>query len=366
MANLEDDLQERLERWRARGLERQLRVLEGSGPVVRWDRQSYLNFCSNDYLGLGSDPRLQVAAMAGSGASRLITGTIEAHQGLEHDLADLVQMPAALVFSSGYSANVGTISALVGKGDHVFSDRLNHASLIDGMRLSGAQVHVYRHNDTAHLEELLSKASPGRKLVVTDSLFSMDGDSAPVSRIRALCDEHQASLYVDEAHALGVVGEGRGICAAQGVVPDVLVGTLGKAFGAQGAFVAGSSNLRNWLIQKARSFVFSTALSPMVVAAVAAALHVEREEKWRRETVIRYADAIREAVGATGEGAIIPVHYGSNEAALGAAQKLLDQGILASAIRPPTVPEGTARIRITPMATHSEAQIAQLLEALRG
>lgn len=365
MANLEDDLQDRLETWRAQGLERELRVLDGAGPVVHWEGRSYLNFCSNDYLGLGSDPRLQVMAMAGSGASRLITGTIRAHQKLEEGLAELVGMPASLLFSSGYAANVGTISALVGKGDHVFSDRLNHASLIDGMRLSGAEIHVYRHSDTSHLTELLEKTS-GRKLVVTDSLFSMDGDSAPVSAIRAICDKQGASLYVDEAHALGVVGEGRGVCAAQGVVPDVLVGTLGKAFGAQGAFVAGSSNLRKWLIQKARSFVFSTALSPMVVAAVAAALHVEREEKWRRETVIRYADAVREAVGATGEGAIIPVHYGSNEAALGAAQKLLDQGILASAIRPPTVPEGTARIRITPMATHSEAQIAQLLEALRG
>lgn len=363
MGLLEDDLSARLATWREAGLERELRVLEGSGPIVRWKGRDYLNFCSNDYLGLASDPRLQVAAQAGSGASRLITGTLVTHLELEKELASRVGLPSALLFSSGYAANVGAISALVGKGDHVLSDRLNHASLIDGARLSGAQIHVYEHADAEHLEQLLSRVEEGRKLVVTDALFSMDGDSAPLNELRAVCDRHQASLYVDEAHSLGVVGSS-GLCAERGVRPDVLIGTLGKAFGAQGAFVSGSTLLRQWLIQKARSFVFSTALSPLVVAAVRAALHVEREEKWRRETAIRHADAIRKVVGVEGEGAIVPIVYGSNARALEAAQRLRDRGILALAIRPPTVPEGTARIRLTTMATHTPEHIEVLLDAL--
>ena len=273
-------------------------------------------------------------------------------------------MPSALVFSSGYAANVGAISALVGKGDHVFSDRLNHASLIDGARLSGATIHVYDHAHPVHLDQLLGQVSEGRKLVVSDSLFSMDGDSAPLEELRSVCDRHQAWLYVDEAHALGVVGEGHGLCAAREVRPDVLVGTLGKAFGAQGAFVAGAESLRRWLIQKARSFVFSTALSPLVVAAARAALHVEREENWRRETVIRHADALRKGLKVEGEGAIVPVVYGSNAAALEAAAHLEHRGILAGAIRPPTVPRGTARIRLTPMATHTPEQVEKVIEAL--
>lgn len=364
MTAFDEDLSERLEDWRKAGLERELKVLEGSGPVVRWKGAQYLNFCSNDYLGLASDPRLQVAAQAGSGASRLITGTLVGHQELEQELASWVGLPTSLLFSSGYAANVGAISALVGKGDHVFSDQLNHASLIDGARLSGARIHVYEHRSAVHLDQLLAQVSGGRKLVVSDALFSMDGDSAPLEELRTLCDHHGASLYVDEAHSLGVLGAGRGLCVACGVVPDVLVGTLGKGLGAQGAFVAGSENLRYWLIQKARSFVFSTALSPLVVAAVRAALHVEREENWRRETVIRHADAIRKAVGADGEGAIVPVVYGSNATALEAAEHLRRAGILASAIRPPTVPRGSARIRLTPMATHTDAQIETLLNAL--
>ena len=363
--SLEEDLGRRLASWREAGLERHLRVLVGAGPIVECEGRRLLNFCSNDYLGLASDPRLQVPGPAGSGASRLITGNLSAHRDLETRLAERVGMPRTLLFTSGYAANLGAISALVGRGDHIFSDRLNHASLIDGARLSGAHIHIYEHASVEHLADQLAECPLGsRKMVVTDALFSMDGDVAPLRELRELCCEHDAWLYVDEAHSFGVLGDGRGLSAGLEVQPDVFVGTLGKAFGAQGAFVAGSEALAQWLIQKARSFVFSTALSPQVVASVDAALHVERSEPWRRQQVLRHADAIRGAIGIEGVGPIVPVHFGSNARALAAAESLLEQGILATAIRPPTVPEGSARIRITTMATHTDQHVEQLIRAL--
>ncbi len=369
------DLRARLERWAAAGLRRQLRPLAGVGPVVTdGSGAPLLNFSSNDYLGLAGDPRLLPASEvpAGAAASRLVTGHLHHHARLEDSLAQHFQRPA-LVFSSGYAASVGALPALVGPGDAIFSDRLNHASLIDGARLSRAQVHIYPHGDVAALETLLRHSrGTGRAILVSDTLFSMDGDVAPVRDLARLAQRFEAWLYLDEAHALGVLGpEGRGVSAAAGTTPDVLLGTLGKAFGAAGAFVAGVPELREWLLQRARSFVFSTALSPLVADAARRGLAIARDEPWRRDRVLRHAHRLRQELRALGfhvpqgSGPIVPVLLGANGDAVAAAQRLATRGILAVPIRPPTVPEGSARIRLTPMATHTDAHLDQLVAAFR-
>ncbi len=370
------DLQQRLRQWAGAGLRRELRCLRGVGPLVSdTTGRPYLNFCSNDYLGLAGDPRLTPSRSvpAGSAASRLVTGHLEHHDRLEGALATFTALPSALIFSSGYAASLGTLPALLGADDVIFSDELNHASLIDGARLSRAHVHVYPHGDLQALETLLCRArGAGRAILVSDTLFSMDGDLAPVAGLADLARRFDCWLYLDEAHALGVLGpDGRGAAAAQGVVPDVLLGTLGKAFGAGGAFIAGTLELRDWLVQRARSFVFSTGISPLVAEAAGRGLAISLTEPWRRQRVLAHAEQLRSEFRALGfhvppgSGPIVPVLFGDNTDTLRMAERLAEQGILAVAIRPPTVPEGSARIRITPMATHTDEHLEQLVAAFR-
>ena len=376
--SLSDELAVRLRERESRGLLRRLRALEDVGPVVREGGRTFLNFSSNDYLGLASDPvlrtRLDEVGIVGASASRLIVGHLEEHERTEEALATFVGLPRALLFSSGYAANVGAIPALVGPGDLVLSDAWNHASLIDGCRLSRAHVEIYPHANVDALETLLRahRGSARHALVVTDAIFSMDGDLAPLRALADLARRHDAWLYVDEAHSVGVRGPaGAGLCMELGVKPDVLLGTLGKAFGVAGAFVAGAPELREWLVNVARSFVFATgfpvALLPVIRAAVAAVAAADD----RRNQLARHADRLRQALrelglDVPGEAAIVPVVLGSNERALAVAGGLRDLGILGLAIRPPTVPPGTARLRLTPMATHTAAQVESVIEALRS
>jgi 8-amino-7-oxononanoate synthase len=348
LAFLEPAIEEarRLDLWRERP------------PPEPRDRPS---FASNDYLGLAAQPA--PAIHAGAGASRLVTGEHPEHVAVEARAADLVGQPAALAFTSGYAANVGLIAALAGRGDVVVSDARNHASIIDGARLSRAEIRVVRHLDTGAVAEALAAPRAGRAFVVTESYFSMDADQPDLRALRALCDRAGAALLVDEAHALGVLGpEGRGLCVAAGVSADALTGTFGKAFGAGGAFVAGCPQLIAWLWNRARSFVFSTGLSPVVAAAATAAIARAEAEPWRRARVLANADHFRAAlldagVEAPGFGPIVPWVIGAPGAALRAAGALRARGLDVRAIRPPTVPEGTARIRLTVTAAHDRADL---------
>jgi 8-amino-7-oxononanoate synthase len=376
--SLRDDLAVRLRERESRGLLRRLRALADVGPVVRDGARSFLNFSSNDYLGFASDPalrsRLDEVSVIGASASRLIVGHLEEHDRTEEALAAFVGLPSALLFSSGYAANVGAIPALVGPGDLVLSDAWNHASLIDGCRLSRARIEVYPHANAEALEGLLRahRGSARHALVVTDAIFSMDGDHAPLRELAEVARRHDAWLYVDEAHSVGVCGpSGAGLCADLGVEPDVLLGTLGKAFGVAGAFVAGAPELREWLVNVARSFVFSTgfpvALLPVIRAAVEAVSAADERRAQLTSHALRLRAALRELdFEVPGEAAIVPVVLGSNERALAVAAVLRDRGILGLAIRPPTVPPGTARLRLTPMATHTPAQVEAVIEALRS
>lgn len=333
-----------------------------------------INLCSNDYLGLASEPLPDVAASsrAGAGASPLVVGAWPAHLEAERALGQWLNCPGTLLFSSGYAANVGTLAALVGAEDLVVSDRLNHASIIDGCRLSGATIRVVPHLDTKATAAILETEGHRyrRRLVATESYFSMDGDGPDLAELRRITHQHDAVLYVDDAHALGVLGpEGRGRCAAAGVVPDVLVGTLGKALGLQGAFVAGSSDLRLWLWNRARSLVFSTGTSPAIAAAVPDRVERVRAAAAGRSRLAALAKTVRSALNLepldpSWEGPIIPWVVGSPAAALEKAALLRSEGILVGAIRPPTVPEGTARLRITVSAGLSDEQIATAVSVL--
>ncbi|MCX7818640.1 MAG: 8-amino-7-oxononanoate synthase [Kiritimatiellae bacterium] len=339
-----------------------------------------LNLSSNDYLGLARHPAVIEAAVAaartwgvGATASPHLCGRRPVHVELEQRLARLKRTEAALVFSSGYAANVGVISALVGRGDVVFADRLVHASLLDGARLSGAVLRRFQHNDPAHLEQLLRAAPPsGRRMIVTESVFSMDGDRAPLPELARLAEEHGALLYVDEAHALGVYGPGGAgalvECGLSG--PGVVaMGTLSKALGSQGGFVAGSAQLREWLVQAARSLMYSTGLSPVAAAAALAAVEVLEREPERPAELRRRAARFRERLHgaglpvAAGDCPIVPVILGEDRWAMEAAGRLRASGVHAVAIRPPTVPEGAARIRfsvtlnLTPAETDAAAEI---------
>src|SRR6185295_8267891 len=294
------------------------------------------------------------------------------HAAVERKLAAFKRAEAALLFPSGYQANVGAITTLVGPGDHVFSDALNHASIIDGCRLSRATVHVYPHRDVRTLDEFLATAPrDSRRLIVTDSVFSMDGDRAPLATLVALAEQYHSWLMIDEAHGAGVLGaRGSGLAEAEGVGPRVTVhmGTLGKALGGAGAYVAGSRVLVDLLVNRARSFIYTTGLPPAAVAAAGAALDVVMAEPERRTALMENAARLRSGLTALGFDAggdahIIPVMVGDNRAALALAEALLARGVLAQAIRPPTVPAGTARLRVTPIATHSRAQIERTLEA---
>lgn len=342
--------------------------------------RTYLNFGSNDYLGLAADPRLTSAARqaldeegCGSGASPLVVGHARSHERLERRLAEFEETEAALVFNSGFAANVGAITALVGPGDAIFSDALNHASLIDGCRLSRAAVHVYPHGDWHAVERLLAGTTGARRrLIVTDGLFSMDGDLAPLVELAGLAQRHCCMLLVDEAHATGVLGRhGRGACELLDIERQVSVriGTLSKALGCAGGFACGRRSLVEWLANRSRSYVFSTALPPSVAAAAIAALNIVRDEPWRRDRLLdrsrRLAEAVRKQgwhVGPTASQ-IIPVLLGDSRRALELSAALAQRGIRAPAIRPPSVPPGAARLRISLSYAHGEEALEKLLTA---
>ncbi len=358
----------------SKGLLRSLEPLESpQGPRICIDGQWLSNFSSNDYLGLANDVRLREAAQAallkcgvGSGASRLVVGDSGEHQALEAELAHFEGTESALLFNSGYAANVGVIGALCGPGDVVFSDELNHASIIDGCRLSRAQVVVYPHRDVGALEQLVAKTAGRRRLVVTDSVFSMDGDLAPLRELSALCMKEHLGLMVDEAHATGVLGRtGAGLCEVLGVKPDVVMGTLSKAVGAVGGYVACASVVKHLLVNHARSLVFSTALPASMCAAARAGLCAIAEPE-RRAALWANIELFASARHVEARSSIFSVILGEPGAAVAAATSLRAQGLLVKAIRPPTVPAGTSRLRIAITSGHSSEQIRQLNDALRN
>jgi 8-amino-7-oxononanoate synthase len=370
------DVAARLEELRERGLYRRLRLIEGpQGPRVLVAGREVLLLCSNDYLGLAADDRVREAAAeaalrwgAGAGASRLISGNMQPHRELETRLAAFKGYERALLFGSGYLANMGTIAALAGPGEIVFSDELNHASIIDGCRLARAETVVYRHNDTEHLESLLRESAGTPALIVTDGVFSMDGDVAPLPELLELARRHRARLMVDEAHATGAIGPGgRGAVAAAGLSGevDVVVGTLGKALGSYGAYVCTSAETVDYLVNRARPFIFSTAPPPPAVGAARAALGVLEAEPERVERLAANARALREALGAEGliAGAsttqIVPIMVGEAEPTMDLCERALERGVFAQGIRPPTVPEGSSRLRFTVMATHEPEELRQ-------
>ena len=332
---------------------------------------SALVLCSNDYLGYATE---EASPRSGAGASRLVSGDHPEHAALERDLADWLHSEDALVFTSGYAANVGLVSALGAPGDVVISDERNHASIIDGCRLSRARIVVVPHGDVeATRRALIDARSAPHRYVITEGLFSMDGDTPDLGALRALCDAEDAALLVDEAHAIGVLGpEGRGACAAAGVVPDAIIGTFGKALGGQGAFVAGPRVLCEWLWNRARSFVFSTGLSPKVGAHVRGSVARARADEAGRARVAAIGARLREAlrelgydVPANSHGPIVPVIIGAESAAVALSAALAARGIHVGAIRPPTVAPGTSRLRVTVHAGLSEAAVERAIGAFR-
>lgn len=370
-------------------LRRQRReVVPESGARLTVDGQSMVAFCSNDYLGLATHPALVQAACegaqtygVGAGASPLVSGHSAANAALERELAAFVGLPRALYFYAGYATNIGIVPALVGAGDAIFSDALNHACLIDGARLSRAQIHRYAHADLDALENELARSEAPRKLVISDAVFSMDGDSADIPALLALCERHDALLLLDDAHGFGVLGpQGRGSLAAAGLSGAqasqrvLYMATLGKAAGVAGAFVAGDEALVEWLLQKTRSYIFATAAPALLASALRASLRVMEEDEWRRAHLQNLIARLRSglAVGLGGSGwqlsasqtAIQPLLIGPNDQALAVMEGLRARGIWVPAIRPPTVPDGTARLRIALSAAHSEADVDQLIEAL--
>jgi len=370
-----------LEELDARGLRRTIEPLSTwQAPVVEVLGRRLVNLCSNDYLALASDPRLRRAAAeaaeregAGSGAARLVAGDLPSHRALEERLARLKHAEAALLFGSGYHANLGVIPALVDREDAVFADKLNHASLVDGCRLSFGKTARFAHNDLDQLEHLLRTTRARRKLVAVDAVFSMDGDAAPLAELCDLCERHGAMLHVDEAHATGILGPtGGGLSEALGVSHrvDSLMGTLGKALGSFGAFVCGTQNLREWLVSRARTFVFTTALPPSACAAALAALDVVEQEPARRARLAALCARMKDGLARLGfplphvVAPIFPVVLGDEHVALAASRALRDRGFFVRAIRPPTVPPGTSRLRVTLTAGHDEAQVDAFLGAL--
>ncbi len=381
MASFGERLAAALEGRRRDGLYRERLTLESAqGPVVRVGGRELLNFCSNDYLGLAAHPKVVAAFRraaleygVGSGASHLVCGHSAPHHELEEALAAFTGRPRALLFSSGYMANTGVLTALLQPGDHVFEDRLNHASLLDGGRFSGARFRRFPHRDVATLAEWLARAA-GEKLVVVDGVFSMDGDTAPLPELATACTAHRAWLMVDDAHGFGVMGpRGAGSTEAAGLdaqaVP-VLMATLGKALGTAGAFVAGSEPLVEALIQLARNYIYTTALPPAVAAATLVSLRLLEEEAWRREDLAALVRRFRGSAAQLGlplldsASAIQPLLVGDAGRAVKLSARLQERGLLVGAIRPPTVPAGTARLRITLSAAHSEKQVDRLLDAL--
>lgn len=369
-----------LEDLTARDLSRELRHLEGAaGPWVTLEvGRRLLHLCSNNYLGLATNPRVVAAARAavrtygtGTGASRLVSGGQKIHREFEEELAAWKGTEDAVLFSSGYLANLGLVTALVGRGDTVVSDELNHASIVDACRLSRAEVRVFQHRDFQHAAVLLASA-PGRRLLVTDGVFSMDGDIAPLEELCSVAERHNAAVIVDDAHGSAVIGpDGRGTAAALGCEGRVhaVVGTLSKALGSTGGFVAGSRQLATWVRNGARPFIFDTAPSGPAIAAAQAALRIARASPDRRQRALRLARRLADGLRSLGvavkdpAACIVPVPVGGNRAALDAMEGLVARGVLVVAIRPPSVPEGTARLRATVMATHSEADIEAAVAA---
>jgi len=351
------------------------------GPSVIVEGREYLAFCSNDYLGLANHPAVVKAFRdaanhygVGSGASHLVCGHSQEHHLLEEALAEFTGRDRALLFSSGYMANLGTINALLDKSDAIFEDRLNHASLLDGGLLSGARFQRFLHNDCSNLEGRLRKSEARRKLVVADSVFSMDGDSAPLPELALVAQRHDAWLMADDAHGFGVLGQRGAGCSEhfsldQTQLP-ILMGTLGKALGTYGAFVAGSETLIETLIQFSRNYIYTTALPPAVAAATRVSLALVEQDSWRREKLKALISRFRQGAHQLGlalmdsSTPIQPIIIGSAEKTLQVSAHLERAGILVGAIRPPTVAEGSARLRITFMAEHSEAQVDRLLSAL--
>ncbi len=384
-SSLDADLDARLAELERAGLRRAMRGVErGAGAEVTADGRAAIDFSSNDYLGLAADPRIaQAAARAlaeagtGAGAARLISGNHPLHARLEREIAAFKQAPAALLFPSGYAANTGAIPALMGRGDALYSDALNHASLIDGCRLSRAELRVFPHGDLDALHRMLRDDAGrfARRMIVVDGVFSMDGDLFPLDRLADLARTHGAWTYVDDAHGTGILGpNGRGAAEHFGVedAVDVRMGTLGKAMGTAGAFIAGSERLREWLLNRARSFVFTTGTPPALAAAALEALRIVREEPWRRARLRANARTLRDGLAALGhatageaDGHIVPVRTGDAEATMRVGHALRERGYLVGAVRPPTVPPGGSRLRITLSAAHTAEQIGGLLDALR-
>jgi 8-amino-7-oxononanoate synthase len=368
----------------ASGLRRRRRTVHRRAPEsagIELDGRSCIDFCSNDYLGLAAHPLVVEAFIhaarshgVGARASHLITGHQAEHAALEHEIAAFTGRERAIVFSTGYMANLGLVRAIAGRNAAVYGDELNHASLIDGGRLSGARLHRYPHGDAAALDQQLARQESGAALVLTDGVFSMDGDLAPLPALAAACAVRGAFLAVDDAHGLGVTGAtGRGSLEHFGLSPaqvPALVGTFGKAFGTSGAFIAGSKDLIETLIQRARTYIYTTALPPAVAAATRAALAVSIAEPWRRLRVLALASRFRELALAAGIrlGAsltpIQPILLGSAGMSVRASDMLLERGFFVAAIRPPTVPAGTSRLRVTLSAAHRDADIEDLVATL--
>ena len=378
---LAEELAEELARLEAAGLRRRMRPVDGRQKAeIVVDGREAINLSSNNYLGFADDPELATAAAAalerfgtGSGASRLIAGSMEPHRLLEQTVGRLHQA-SALFFNSGYQANLGLVSALAGPEDEVFSDELNHASLIDGCRLSRAKVQVYRHLDNHDLSQRLGASRARRKLIVSDSLFSMDGDLADVPALHELARRHGAALLLDEAHAVGVLGpRGLGLAATTATPVDALMGTFGKAYGGFGAFVVAAQPVVDYLVNRARSFVFTTALPPAIAAAADVAVTLvagprgELRRAALRDRIAQFSEGLerlgRLAPGA-GHSAIFPLLIGDDRRTMEVSQALLERGFFAQGIRPPTVAPGTGRLRFALMATHTAEHIDGVLAAL--
>ena len=381
-----DELRSELASLEHEGLRRRCRTLDAPcGPLARVDGRALISFCSNDYLGLANDPALIEAASAGaqrwgvgSGASHLVSGHFAPHEALQQKLAAFTGFSRALLFSTGYMANLGIVAALVGRDDAVFADKLNHASLIDAVQLSRAESRRYAHGNLAALERLLAASTAKRKLILTDAVFSMDGDLAPLPELLALAERFDAWLVIDDAHGFGVLGEqGCGSLAhfdmAHGWYPEriVYMGTLGKAAGGSGAFVAGSDTVIEWLLQRARTYIFTTGSSPLMACAMLASLELIENGDARRAHLRELAEQLREGLAGTrwqlvpSPTAIQPVIIGDNHEALWVASALYAEGLWVPAIRPPTVPKGTARLRVSLSAAHTSTHVAQLVDALR-
>ena len=363
-------------------------VVPAGGAHLLVDGVPMLGFCSNDYLGLAGHPALAEAACdgarsvgVGAGGSPMVSGHSAANAALEADLARFVGLPRALYFYAGYATNIGIVPALVGEGDALFSDALNHACLIDGARLSRARIHRYPHADLAALDAALAASGARRKLVITDAVFSMDGDVADIRALLALCERHDALLLLDDAHGFGVLGpQGRGALAEAGLTGAraarrvLYMATLGKAAGVSGAFVAGDEALVEWLLQKTRSYIFATAAPPLLAHALRASLALIEADGWRRTHLDRLVQRLRAGLAPLLHGthwqlgasrtAVQAVVIGANDEALAAMEGLRQRGLWVPAIRPPTVPEGTARLRIALSAAHTAADVDRLLQAL--